>query len=282
MTKIIRLCVGMLALAVGGFGQSLTVSPNPVILSGGATDAYVTVTWSQGNSGLSCVEVINDSGAVLATGHGGSFSVSISAVTTFTLRTCSGGTDITSVHVNVVVPAISANPSTAVAAPGAAYGATTIYWNAPGTSNVDIRLGSTTGKLFASGGTSGSAPTPTFVTNGMDFVLVVQGTSTYLSSVSVPVQFVPNVNIDAPASTTPYRGGVATAGWAIDSQTTIAAVNVAVDGVSYGAATLNGARPVSVPRRFTPDTRVVPTWDGITLWTRQNWPPARTRSPRQP
>ena len=154
MTKIIRLCVGMLALAVGGFGQSLTVSPNPVILSGGATDAYVTVTWSQGNSGLSCVEVINDSGAVLATGHGGSFSVSISAVTTFTLRTCSGGTDITSVHVNVVVPAISANPSTAVAAPGAAYGATTIYWNAPGTSNVDIRLGSTTGKLFASGGTS--------------------------------------------------------------------------------------------------------------------------------
>ena len=50
-------------------------------------------------------------------------------------------------------------------------GATTITWSAPQATRVELHVGSPTGTLFASGGSSGSAPTGPWVTDGMTFYL---------------------------------------------------------------------------------------------------------------
>lgn len=54
---------------------------------------------------------------------------------------------------------------------GAVYGTTTINWNAPNVSDVEIHLGSPNGPLFASGGNQGSAQTGPWVPDGMTFYL---------------------------------------------------------------------------------------------------------------
>jgi hypothetical protein len=75
------------------------------------------------------------------------------------------------------VPA-SANTSSLTASPnpipvtgGAAYGATTINWNAPNVSHVEVHIGSPSGPLFVSGGSQGSAQTGPWVADGMTFYL---------------------------------------------------------------------------------------------------------------
>jgi hypothetical protein len=64
--------------------------------------------------------------------------------------------------------AASPNP---IPVTGAADGATTISWNAPNASDVEIHVGSPNGPLFASGGNQGSAQTGPWVTDGMTFYL---------------------------------------------------------------------------------------------------------------
>jgi hypothetical protein len=92
------------------------------------------------------------------------------ATTTVTLGT-SGGT-----------PTITASPNPA---PGATVGETTISWNAPGSTGVEVHVGTATGTLFASGGSSGSAQTGEWVSNGMVFVLVDASTHKQLATTTV-------------------------------------------------------------------------------------------------
>jgi hypothetical protein len=54
---------------------------------------------------------------------------------------------------------------------GATYGATTITWNAPGASVIQIRINSPNGPLFTDNGPSGSMATGTWVNNGTQFFL---------------------------------------------------------------------------------------------------------------
>ena len=68
---------------------------------------------------------------------------------------------------------------------GAAVGQTTITWNAPGSSSVEVHVGSATGTLFAAGGSTGSAATGDWVTNGMAFVLVDATTQAVLATTTV-------------------------------------------------------------------------------------------------
>ena len=58
---------------------------------------------------------------------------------------------------------------------GAADGTTTISWNAPNASYIEIHVGSPNGLLFASGGNLGSAQTGPWVTDGMTFYLLDGG-----------------------------------------------------------------------------------------------------------
>ncbi|MGI8743242.1 MAG: aryl-sulfate sulfotransferase [Bryobacteraceae bacterium] len=68
-------------------------------------------------------------------------------------------------------PSLTASPNPIPVMGGAAYGTTTINWNAPNMSDVEIHLGSPNGPLFASGGNQGSAQTGPWVPDGMTFYL---------------------------------------------------------------------------------------------------------------
>src|SRR5208337_4311986 len=71
----------------------------------------------------------------------------------------------------------SSNPSVFQINPGAIVqsgggpGTTTLYWDAPGKSQVQIHVGSPTGTLFAAGGPTGQSTTGNWVTDGMTFFL---------------------------------------------------------------------------------------------------------------
>ncbi|MDQ2945458.1 MAG: hypothetical protein M3Y27_05860 [Acidobacteriota bacterium] len=67
-------------------------------------------------------------------------------------------------------PSLTASPNP-IPVMGVADGITTISWNAPNASSVEIHVGSPNGPLFASGGNQGSAQTFAWVTDGMIFYL---------------------------------------------------------------------------------------------------------------
>ena len=67
-------------------------------------------------------------------------------------------------------PSLTASPNP-IQVTGAADGTTTISWNAPNASSVEIHVGSPNGRLFASGGNRGSAQTGPWVTDGTTFYL---------------------------------------------------------------------------------------------------------------
>jgi hypothetical protein len=68
-------------------------------------------------------------------------------------------------------PSLTASPNPIPVMSGTAYGITTINWNAPNVSAVEIRIGSPNGPLFASGGNQGSSQTGPWVPDGMIFYL---------------------------------------------------------------------------------------------------------------
>lgn len=80
---------------------------------------------------------------------------------------------------------MSANPNPVLLPVGSSYGTTTISWSAFGHSTVAIHMGSATGTLFTQGGTTGSATTGNWVTNGMVFVLVDASTNATIDSLTV-------------------------------------------------------------------------------------------------
>jgi hypothetical protein len=80
---------------------------------------------------------------------------------------------------------ISADPSPIDLASGATVGVATVTWRAPGSTLVEVHIGSASGTLFAEGGITGSALTGDWVTHGMVFVLVDAATHALLATTSV-------------------------------------------------------------------------------------------------
>ena len=81
---------------------------------------------------------------------------------------------------------IPALPVTLVANPlPAGQDQTTLTWNAPTSTAVEVHVGSPTGTLFADGGPTGSAATGAWATLGMSFYLVDATTHQSLASASV-------------------------------------------------------------------------------------------------
>ena len=97
-------------------------------------------------------------------------------------------TDGNSARVRVLTPvpvpgvSFSANPTAVPVNAGSTVGQTTLSWNAPGYSSLQIFAN---GSLFANVGSSGSAATGNWVSDGMDFSLVDPATSSPLSTVTV-------------------------------------------------------------------------------------------------
>ena len=97
-------------------------------------------------------------------------------------------TDFFSSRVRVLTPvpipgvSFSANPSAVPTNTGGTVGRTTLNWNAPGYSSLQIFAN---GALFDAVGTSGSVATGNWVSNGMNFSLVDPATGSPLSTVTV-------------------------------------------------------------------------------------------------
>ena len=77
-------------------------------------------------------------------------------------KTCDPSSDIT----------LTANPNPIQVCDGSGKGITTLSWEAPGFSNVEVHVGSPDGALFSSSGSTGSATTEKWVTDGMVFYLI--------------------------------------------------------------------------------------------------------------
>jgi hypothetical protein len=91
-------------------------------------------------------------------------------------------TTIAAVQLDAQMASLTASPNPIGVAAGVTVGATTISWNAPGHASVAIHLGSASGAVFATGGSSGWAQTGTWVSDGMQFVLVDGSTSAVLAT----------------------------------------------------------------------------------------------------
>jgi hypothetical protein len=96
--------------------------------------------------------------------------------------------------------AASPNPITAC---GTGVGMTTLTWSADG--NVEVRINSATGPLFAQGGPSGSQATGEWVTDGMDFFLLDRDSGAFLQKTNVDLTVFGCVD-NAPYDHTAYIG----------------------------------------------------------------------------
>ncbi|MGA7411135.1 MAG: cohesin domain-containing protein [Bryobacteraceae bacterium] len=80
---------------------------------------------------------------------------------------------------------ITASPNPIPVPAGVALGQTTVSWNAPDSSSVEVHVGSATGPLLAEGGSTGSGQTGDWVSDGTVFVLVDGTTHAMLGATSV-------------------------------------------------------------------------------------------------
>jgi hypothetical protein len=87
----------------------------------------------------------------------------------------------------ISTPWISANPNPIPVQMGTSSGGTMISWSAPGHSSVAIYMYSPGGLLVATGGPSGSAPSPNYVQQGERFFLMDTQTNETLASLTVSV-----------------------------------------------------------------------------------------------
>ncbi len=186
------------AVVVSGLGggvtlpQLITASPNPIPPASEAT-AETVISWYAPDSPSVEVRVGSPTGTLFASGgsrgtaHTGDWVTNGMVFVLVDERTHKVLSATTVMVTPPTPPTIAASPN-AVATAGVGIGKATVRWNAPGYSSVDVRVGSATGTLFASGGTKGSSETGDWVTNGMVFVLVDPTTHAVLATTVAQVQ----------------------------------------------------------------------------------------------
>lgn len=158
-------------------GASLTATPDPVLVASGTTTGQATLTWmAPGHSSISIFQ-----GSV----GGAPLTTSASAYGSFTTPAVADGTNFllvdpanpsatlaqATVHVQAIGGTLTAAPNPVSIVQGTPYGQTTLTWSAPNAKTVEIHVNSPGGPLFASGDSTGSATTGTWVTTGMTFFL---------------------------------------------------------------------------------------------------------------
>ena len=169
---------------------SITASPNPIPVAAGVTVGQTTISWSA--PGSTSVELHVGGAAVplfaeglsagsAQTGNWVNRRYAVYLVDGVTRATLAGTT--VAVHSPGETAAITALPIPVHSA--LLSGRTTVSWNAPGSTAVEVHVGSAAGPIFASGGPVGAAETGDWVSNGMVFVLVDAATHTQLATTSV-------------------------------------------------------------------------------------------------
>jgi hypothetical protein len=127
---------------------------------------------------------------------------------TFYLQDVTGNKALTSsgtigtvvVHLQQQQAVFTASPNPI---PTGSVGATTLNWSAPTATTVEIHIGSPTGPLFAEGGSTGSAATGDWVSDGMVFFLQDVSDGKPLTSANTLAQLVVHVGLKAYFSASP-------------------------------------------------------------------------------
>ncbi|MFZ0591283.1 MAG: hypothetical protein WAM39_12420 [Bryobacteraceae bacterium] len=194
----------IVTLPVAGSGSSLvtfTASPNPIVAPGvSVVQGQTTLNWNV-TSGTSEVEIhigSPDGPLFVQSGASGSATTGtwVTNGMTFYLQDVSNGKTLSAVNtlatidmqVGTLQSVTTFSASEVDLPPGISSGPSTLTWNAPASTTVEIHLNSPTGPLFTQQGPSGSVTTGNWVTPGLTFYLVD------VSQPSVPVPL---------ASTTP-------------------------------------------------------------------------------
>ncbi|HEX4229519.1 MAG TPA: hypothetical protein VHZ07_12680 [Bryobacteraceae bacterium] len=159
---------------------TLTAGPNPIVVSPGSTLGQTTLSWTVPGATLTEVHLGSGTGPLFAAVNGPTGSATtgnwVTDGMTFYLQDLINGPGGPSITVAALVAhletggtlTLSPNP---IPVSGGQDGTTTITWNAPFATAVEIHLGSPSGPLFAGGGSTGSATTGPWVTDGMVFYL---------------------------------------------------------------------------------------------------------------
>jgi hypothetical protein len=176
-------------LGASGGNPTITANPNPIPVASGVLAGQTTISWNAPNSSSVEVHVGSATGTLFAGGaSSGSAQTGDWVSNGMLFVLVDGATHSTLASTTVTLgasggmPTITANPNPA---PGETVGETTISWNAPGSASVEVHIGSAAGTLFAGGGSSGSAQTGEWVSNGMVFVLVDATTHAQLATTTV-------------------------------------------------------------------------------------------------
>ncbi|MEO8216233.1 MAG: hypothetical protein ABI718_04035 [Acidobacteriota bacterium] len=166
---------------------TLTATSNPINVCDGTGLGTTTITWKY--HGVSAVEIHLGSatGALFAAG-GGSGSAATNKWVTNGLAFYAVDKS-TRATLGVLTVAVSCNGSyvrstsnPSQSCDGTGMVAVGVEWNFPGVSTVDIKLESSTGKLFSRGGSSGLASTGKWVNDGMAFYAVNSNTGAVLGN----------------------------------------------------------------------------------------------------
>jgi glucose/sorbosone dehydrogenase len=163
---------------------SISADPNPIPVCDGSGLGVTTLFWMSAGTTTVEVRVGSPTGALLArTGPSGSATTGkwVSQGTTFFLQDVSGGKPLTllntigTVTVNLTTNcrsgSISANPNPIQVCDGSGLGVTNLSWTSTGTTTLEVRVGAPNGALLAHTGSSGSATTGKWVSQGTQFFL---------------------------------------------------------------------------------------------------------------
>jgi hypothetical protein len=169
------------SLVLGSATATLTANPDPLPTGVDVT----TLTWSAPASTLVEIHVGSATGTRFAEG-GPSGSAATGAWaspgTAFYLIDSNSRQTLTSLTLQAAPAAtLMANPNPL---PGGKE-VTTISWNAPGSTSTELRVGSPTGTLFASGGSTGSSNTGAWASPGLTFYLLDQTTQMVLAQLTL-------------------------------------------------------------------------------------------------
>jgi hypothetical protein len=150
-------------------GTSVTLTAQ--VVSSGTGVPAGAVTFNDGATAIGTAAINTTGTATLSTTALAAGSHSITA--SYAGSTQFGASVSNTVTATIVTPApqvtFTVNPISVPA--GVSLGEATMNWSAPGASTVEIHVGAPNGDLFAQGGSTGTATTGNWVSNGMTFFL---------------------------------------------------------------------------------------------------------------
>ncbi len=177
--------LNVLTLQAASVTGSPTISASPNPLAAGTN--VVTLSWNAPTYTSTQVRVGSPTGTLFAEGGVSGTATTgpwASPGTAFYLIDAPTGSTLASVTLQ---SAVASNPTFSASPDPLPEGTdvTTLTWDAPGHSSILIRVGSPTGTLFASGGSSGAATTGPWASPGMSFYLIDQSSGATLAQVTL-------------------------------------------------------------------------------------------------